>query len=300
MSNNFLPLAFKYEGDLTASEKLVLLYLCNLSNDGKGNYAWPSHKYIAKKSGLSLATVKRACKYLKDKGFITWVHGKYVDDEYCTNHYIINQSLLMGFVKYNKVSTRAIHKGHPDTYESVVVSDNNLFNNLSYNLNINQKPRPKPSNNPPTPTPTTTHTKNRESNSSYFLKFWKNIPNKVSMGIAEKNYLKVDKEWIDKPEELAKMYKAYYDAVEDKQFSKQPAFWLSAKKYLDEQPKKKDKTLADPYINRLKMFKEAIEEKEHSSFIKGYAQRHPGDVERAIGEGQFTKQQAIEFLDFRG
>ena len=105
MSNNLLPLAFEYEGDLTASEKLVLLYLCNLSNDGKGNYAWPSHKYIAKKSGLSLATIKRACKSLKEKGFITWVHGKYVDDKYCTNHYRINQSLLrvlLNLIKYQQ------------------------------------------------------------------------------------------------------------------------------------------------------------------------------------------------------
>ena len=91
----------------------------------------------------------------------------------------------------------------------------------------------------------------------------------------------------------------YYNSIEDKQFAKQPAFWLSAKKYLDEQPKKKDTTLADPYVNRLKMFKEAIEQKEASNFIRGYAQRHFGDVERAIGEGQFTKEQAIEFLDFR-
>jgi hypothetical protein len=297
MSIVLLPLAFEYEGDLKGNEKLVLLYLCNLSNDGKGNYAWPSHKYLAKKSGLSLATVKRVCKSLKEKGFINWIYGKYVDNKNCTNHYIINQSLLKGLVKSNKVLTRATHKGHPDTCDSVIVSDNNLLNNLSYNLNINQKPRPKPSNTPPTPT--TTHTKTKVSNSYYFLKFWENIPNKVSKGIVENNYLKLEHEWLEQPEKLADMYKNYYESIEDKQFAKQPAFWLSAKKYLDEQPKKKDTTLADPYVNRLKMFKDAIESKMDSSFIKRYAQRYPSDVERAICEGQFTKQQAIKFLDFR-
>ena len=65
-------------------------------------------------------------------------------------------------------------------------------------------------------------------------------------------------------------------------------------------PKKKDTDLADPYVNRLHMFEEAVEAKNGTSFIKGYAQRHPSDVERAIGEGQFTKDQAIEYLDFRG
>ena len=95
------------------------------------------------------------------------------------------------------------------------------------------------------------------------------------------------------------MYKSYYESIEDKQFAKQPAFWLSAKKYEDEQPKKQDNSPADPYVMRLKMFKEAVEAKKGSSFIQGYAQRYPSDVERAISEGQFTKDQAREYLDFR-
>ena len=166
----------------------------------------------------------------------------------------------------------------------------NPEHNLNHNLNETPIPIPIPKPNK----------LNKLSYTSLFLKFWENIPNKVSKGIAEKNYLKLDKEWINKPEELAKMYKAYYDSTEDKQFAKQPAFWLSAKKYEDEQPKKKDTTMADPYINRLKMFKDAIDAKKDSSFIKGYAQRYPSDVERAIGEGQFTKEQAKQYLDFRG
>ena len=157
----------------------------------------------------------------------------------------------------------------------------------------------KPSNNPPTPTPTPTTTKTKISNTSYFNKFWDKIPNKVSKGIAEKNFLKIEKEWLEQPEKLADMYKNYYNSIEDKQFAKQPAFWLSAKKYLDEQPKKQDTSIADPYVMRLKMFKEAVDDKKGTSFIQGYAQRYPSDVERAISEGQFTKDQAREYLDFR-
>jgi uncharacterized protein YdaU (DUF1376 family) len=163
----------------------------------------------------------------------------------------------------------------------------------------------KPSNNPPTPTTTPTNTskptKTRISNSSNFNRFWKNIPNKVSKGIAEKNFLKLEPEWLENPEHLADMYKNYYESIEDKQFAKQPAFWLSAKKYLDEQPiKKKDNSPADPYKNRVNMFKEAIEAKNGTAFIRSYAQRYPSDVERAIGEGQFTKEEAKQYLDFRG
>ena len=139
MSNTLLPLAFEYEGDLTASEKLVLLYLCKLSNDGKGNYAWPSHKYIAKKSRLGLATVKRACKALKEKGLITWKKGKYVDGKFKTNHYRVNLSSLRAMVRCNQVSKRAIEKGYPDTSDSVTMSDNNLINNLTNNLDTSLK-----------------------------------------------------------------------------------------------------------------------------------------------------------------
>jgi uncharacterized protein YdaU (DUF1376 family) len=163
----------------------------------------------------------------------------------------------------------------------------------------------KPRNNPPTPTTTPTSTKTttktKVSKTSNFNKFWNKIPNKVSKGIAEKNFLKLEPEWLENPEHLADMYKNYYESIEDKQFAKQPAFWLSAKKYLDEQPKKKkDNSPADPYKNRVNMFKEAIEAKNGTAFIRGYAQRYPSDVERAIGEGQFTKEQAKQYLDFRG
>ena len=165
--------------------------------------------------------------------------------------------------------------------------------NLNHNLNHNLNETPIPI---PIPIPKL----NKLSYSSYFLKFWEIIPNKVSKGIAEKNYLKLEQKWLEQPEKLADMYKNYYNSIEDKQFAKQPAFWLSAKKYEDEQPKKQDTSIADPYVMRLKMFKEAVEAKKASSFIQGYAQRYPSDVERAISEGQFTKEQAKQYLDFRG
>ena len=139
MSTNLLLAALDYEGDLIGSEKLVLIILCNRSNDGKGNYAWPSHQYISRKSGLSLATVKRACKSLKDKGFITWTKGKYVNGKFKTNHYRINHSSLRAVVKGNQVSKRAMRRCHHDTHDSVIVSYNNLNNNLTYNLDTSLK-----------------------------------------------------------------------------------------------------------------------------------------------------------------
>jgi len=161
------------------------------------------------------------------------------------------------------------------------------------------EPSTPPRTNPPTTTTTPTTYPTKTSKISYnpfFHKFWNKVSNKVSKGIAEKNFVNIEPEWIEKAEELAEMYNKYYSSVEDKQFAKQPAFWLSAKKYLDEQPKSVSNVI-EPYDNRLKVFKEAVRNKKGSSFITKYAKQHPYDVERAIKEGHFTKEDAINYLD---
>ena len=158
----------------------------------------------------------------------------------------------------------------------------------------------KPSQNPPTPTITFTNYPkkiNKITYSPHFLKFWEKVVNKVSKGIAEKNYVKLDEEWLEKPVELATMYNKYYNSIEDKQFAKQPAFWLSAKKYLDENPKKQSNQKVEQFDMRLKVFKAAIQKKEGSAFVHKFAKQHSYDVERAIKEGHFTKDEAVKYLD---
>ena len=48
---------------------------------------------------------------------------------------------------------------------------------------------------------------------------------------------------------------------------------------------------------RLKVFKEAIQKKEGSAFVHKFAKQHSYDVERAIKEGHFTKDEAVKYLD---
>ena len=162
----------------------------------------------------------------------------------------------------------------------------------------------KPSDNldktplPHTPTPTAKQTK--VSYTPLFLKFWEKIANKVSKGTAEKNYMKLEKEWIEKPEELAEMYNKYYKSVEDKQFAKQPAFWLSAKKYLDEQPKAQSTEKVDLYPLRLKDYKKVVAEKMSRNYVSQQALQHIDEVQRAIKEGEFSKDDAEKYLDLRG
>ena len=158
----------------------------------------------------------------------------------------------------------------------------------------------KPSQNPPTTTTTNTTKQTKINYSPHFLKFWEKVVNKVSKGIAEKNYLKLDEEWLVKPVELATMYNNYYNSIEDKQFAKQPAFWLSARKYEDEEPKKVNNEKISQYEYRLEMFKKAIVNEHGSKFVQKYAQSHSYDVRRAIEEGHFTKEEAIKHLDMKG
>ncbi len=164
----------------------------------------------------------------------------------------------------------------------------------------NIEPRLEPSTNPPTPTITPTSSKTKRENYNLFNMFWDKIKNKVSKGIAEKNYMKLEENWIDKPQVLAQMYNKYYDGIEDKQFAKQPAFWLSARKYEDEEPKKQNNEKIDQLAMRTKVFKDAIENKEATAWVKKYARQNSYDVKEAIEKNYFSKEDAIKYLDMQG
>ncbi len=162
------------------------------------------------------------------------------------------------------------------------------------------EPNPNLDKTPLPLTPTTTPRQTKVSYTPHFLKFWEKVANKVSKGTAEKNYMKLEQEWIEKPEELADSYNKYYKSVEDKQFAKQPAFWLSAKKYEDEKPKALSTEKVDLYPHRLKDYKKVVEEKRSRNYVSQQALHHIEEVQRAIKDGEFTKEQAEEYLDLRG
>ncbi len=151
---------------------------------------------------------------------------------------------------------------------------------------------------PHTPTPTAKQTK--VSYAPSFLKFWEKVANKVSKGTAEKNYMKLEDEWIEKPEKLAEMYNKYYKSVEDKKFAKQPAYWLSAKKYEDEKPKALSTEKVDMYPLRLKDYKKVVQEKRSRNYVSQQALKHIEEVQRAIKENEFSKDDAEKYLDLRG
>ena len=96
-------------------------------------------------------------------------------------------------------------------------------------------------------TNTNTITKTKDIYIDQFNKFWELVSNKVSKGQANKNYQRLEKEWALQPKELAEAYNDYYNSISEKKYVKQPAFWLSAEKYLDEKPKEYSKKEEDNY-----------------------------------------------------
>ena len=106
----------------------------------------------------------------------------------------------------------------------------------------------EPTHSEGTTTITKTITKtNKDIYTDQFNEFWELVNNKVSKGQAFKNYQKLDKEWALQPKELADAYNDYYCSIPEKKYAKQPAFWLSAEKYLDEKPKEYSKKEEDNY-----------------------------------------------------
>lgn len=86
------------------------------------------------------------------------------------------------------------------------------------------------------------NTHNKNNIYKFFDQFWDDICYKVSKGQARKNFVKVNKEWQEKPKQLSELYNKYYQSLKDKEFAQHPSTWLSAEGYLNEGSTVKEKT----------------------------------------------------------
>ena len=166
-----------------------------------------------------------------------------------------------------------------------------------------KKPRPEPKANlegnldkSPLPLPHTPTIKPKTNINKTFSLFWNKVSYKIGKGASEKNYAKLEKDWIGKPEVLADMYNKYYNSLEDKKFAKHPAFWLSDKRYLDEAPSQSNDRI-DEYAFYTEKFVEIIQKQKPNSAISKIAQSRSDMVKKAINENKFTRDEAIEYLD---
>ena len=130
---------------------------------------------------------------------------------------------------------------------------------------------------------------------SNFNKFWDAIVNKLSKGDGAKHFSRLDEEWQNQPEKLAQLYNNYYLAQDDKKFAKQPAYWLSARKYEDQKYEPKAYSREDEIKDKARMFIDAIKENKITDFTKIWAKKNKGDVDNALQLG-LIKQEDYNLL----
>ena len=119
-----------------------------------------------------------------------------------------------------------------------------------------------------------------------FNLFWEEVINKVGKGHSRRNYNKLDKEWALQPKELAEKYNEHYNSISEKKFVKQPAFWLSDEKYLDERPQ--ETTEKDAELIHLKSWVEKF--KNPNAFAKDYAKKNASMVRKMVEKGMITNE----------
>ena len=80
----------KNQKDLSPPEKAVLVSIADYYNDEKG-CAWPSQDTLAVDTSYSRATINRACKSLKQKGYISWHKDIQSNGQFPNNTYKLHR-----------------------------------------------------------------------------------------------------------------------------------------------------------------------------------------------------------------
>lgn len=182
--------------------------------------------------------------------FYAWTHDAYLPKDkeiiYCLpkkpNDALVDKILKLFWTEDDK-----------GFYQKRMLKEYQYAMEVSFKASESAKKRyanAEPTHSDPSATITKTRTNTITNKNIYidqFNKFWELVNNKVSKGQASKNYQKLDKEWALQPKELAEAYNDYYNSIPEKKYAKQPAFWLSAEKYLDEKPKEYSKKEEDNY-----------------------------------------------------
>jgi len=209
-------------------------------------YAWTHDAYLPKDKDIIYCLPKKPNDALVDKILkLFWTE----DDKG-----FYQKRMLKEYNYAMEVSNKAV-KSAEARWGVVVRSDSEPKGDRTPNANVMQTHSDRKA----TITSTITKT-NKDIYIDQFNEFWGLVGNKVSKGQANKNYQRLDKEWALQPKELAEAYNNYYNSIGEKKFAKQPAFWLSAEKYLDEKPKEYNKQEEEDYKLKsyIDMFRKGI------------------------------------------
>ena len=121
-----------------------------------------------------------------------------------------------------------------------------------------------------------------------FAIFWELNKNKIQVGYAKKAWVKLPDDWVQKPEELARLYNNHF--ADKKDFAKHPSSWLNAEAYLDQKPDMSAPVGTDNSPSRLKMF----QSDKITPFLISYAQRYEQEVKQAVENKDITLERAKE------
>lgn len=113
MSFEALKWSLNVDG-LSSRQRLVLIFLADFANDKKG-YAWPSIGTLARRTGLSQSTVKRAIRDLEDAELVTVVRqSRIVTGARFSNRYYLVCLRPVRFEKNYRVPGDFDQTGHWD------------------------------------------------------------------------------------------------------------------------------------------------------------------------------------------
>ena len=182
--------------------------------------------------------------------FYAWTHDAYLPKDkeiiYCLpkkpNDALVDKILKLFWTEDDK-----------GFYQKRMLKEYEYAMEVSFRASENAKKRyatAEPPQSDPYATKTKTRTitiTNKDIYIDQFKEFWDKLSLKVSKGQVYENYKQLDKECALQPKELAEAYNDYYNSISEKKYVKQPAFWLSAEKYLDEKPKEYSKKEEDDY-----------------------------------------------------
>lgn len=203
MSNEAITWAFKQE--LPMTDKFVLVALADYADDE--GMCYPSHKKTAKRTGASVATVKRATRRLQESGHLDVLPWKRENGSTTSNRY----SLKVG-VQIDPPVQADTQGGYLSDPGAQVTSDPPMNHQLE----------------PPVePTP---------SADEVFGRFWSVYPKKVSKQAARKVWDRKVK--TTDPEDIIRGAETYAQFVKaertERRYMKDPDGWLNAGKWEDE------------------------------------------------------------------
>ena len=205
MSNEAITWAFKQE--LPMTDKFVLVALADYADDE--GMCYPSHKKTAKRTGASVATVKRATRRLQESGYLDVLPWKRENGSTTSNRY----SLKVG-VQIDPPVQADTQGGYLSDPGAQVMGDPPINHQLD------------PSVEPPA----------SAFADDAFARFWAAYPKKVSKQGARKVWDRLVKK-VD-PEEIIRGAETYAQFVKaertERRFIKGPDGWLNAGKWEDE------------------------------------------------------------------